>query len=241
MDVGAIENVLRLGHTLSIIASTLEWAEYVDDEQQEPPEWPPLADNELGRGARFAIKNTRSLSRDIGEAQELAKEYLTGDLCRAVRETLMLVSQTLCQPDVPAEFVFQNGEEEEAVAICRNAMERAYNECGVALKRLSAAVLIEGDDACDAYNQAHGTENGERKAVAKRGPVKLSAAEQDLVGAIRAIGPDRDRSQRAIFDHLSTGQKIPSEGTTKTTLAALKRHGILVEDEKGQYALPEWQ
>ena len=67
-------------------------------------------------------------------------------------------------------------------------------------------------------------------------PIKLSAAEQDLIDVIREIGQDGDRSQRNIMAVLNQKDKAPSEGTTKTTLAALVRHGILLDG----YRLPEW-
>lgn len=69
----------------------------------------------------------------------------------------------------------------------------------------------------------------------RRGPIKFSESEEDLFTAIRAIGRTGDRSQRAIMDFLAGRGKVVSEGTTKNTLAALVRHGLL-----HGYALLGW-
>ena len=111
---------------------------------------------------------------------------------------------------------------EAATAMVQERMADAYGKCGKELESLAAELSTVP------------TERDER------GPINLSPAEEDLLDAIRGIGPDGDRSQRAIFDYLSTLGKLPSEGTTKNHLAAMKRHGILIEDGRGQYALPEW-
>ncbi len=66
-----------------------------------------------------------------------------------------------------------------------------------------------------------------------------SAAEQDIIDVIREAGGEVD-SQAAILDALSKKGKIPSVGTTKITLAALKRHGFLSSGPDGKgYRLPE--
>ncbi len=75
------------------------------------------------------------------------------------------------------------------------------------------------------------------KSAQIRGPISLTETERDIIDVIREIGPDGDRSQKAIFDALSRKGKIPSTGTTKVVLAAMVRHGILLEG----YRLPEWQ
>jgi hypothetical protein len=71
-------------------------------------------------------------------------------------------------------------------------------------------------------------------------PVKvhLSPTEQDIVDVIREAGGEV-ASQAAVLDALSVKGKIPSEGTTKITLAALVRHGILQTGPGGKgYRLP---
>ena len=68
--------------------------------------------------------------------------------------------------------------------------------------------------------------------------VRLSAAEQDIDDVIREAGGAIE-SQAAIFDALAAKGKIPSEGTTKTLLAAMVRHGILQVGPGGKgYKLP---
>ena len=65
------------------------------------------------------------------------------------------------------------------------------------------------------------------KHVAPQRPsIVLSPAEQDIVDVVREIGPNKPRTQKTIFNALSVKGKIPSEGTTKITLAALCAMGF---------------
>lgn len=67
--------------------------------------------------------------------------------------------------------------------------------------------------------------------------VTLSDAEQDLLDVVSCS--DRPLSQSEIFTILAQQGKIPSEGTTKTMLATMKRHGILASGPNGKgYKLP---
>lgn len=69
--------------------------------------------------------------------------------------------------------------------------------------------------------------------------VQLSGAESDIVEVIRDAGGHIE-SQSAVLSALSTKGKFPSLGTTKVTLAALKRHGILEQGPNGNgYQLPK--
>ena len=67
---------------------------------------------------------------------------------------------------------------------------------------------------------------------------KVLAAEQDIIDVIREAG-GYVPSQTLVFNALSAKDKIPSEGTTKVNLAAMKRHGILQAGPGGKgYKLP---
>lgn len=150
------EDIARLGYTLWSIAGQLEDCDYVDEDQSwlgkvDPRHQPP-------RGASFAIANVRSLDAEISEADMLAKDLSGEELRRQIREALTLAHQHIGQADVPAEWAVIDGDDEEAINICRTALARAYEECGVALKRLSAAVLVVADEACDRFNRGHASE-----------------------------------------------------------------------------------
>ena len=152
----SVKGILRLGHTLRIIADELEGCDYVDEDQSwvgktSPPDPPD-------RGASYAIANVRSVNTTIHDAYTLAKGLSAEELRRQIREALTLAHQTIRQAEVPAEWAAINGDDEAAIQICRDALARAYGECGVALKRLSAAVLVVGGDACDCFNRAHASD-----------------------------------------------------------------------------------
>lgn len=71
--------------------------------------------------------------------------------------------------------------------------------------------------------------------------IRLSDAEKDIIGVIRDTG--QRLSRKGVFDALSKIGKLPSVGTTNTTLAAMVRHGILTHEKDSNpsgYGLPEW-
>lgn len=152
----SLKGILRLGHRLRFIVDVLEDCDCVDEDQSWVGKSPPP--DPLPRGAGFAIANVRSLDDAIHEADALAKDLPADELRRQVRETLILAHDTICQADVPAEMAAIDGNEEEAIDICRTALANAYEECGVALKRLSAAVLVVGSEACDSRNRERADE-----------------------------------------------------------------------------------
>lgn len=120
--------------------------------------------------------------------------------------------------------------------------EAAGAAAGVSREELSTMKYQELAEVIFAW--AHGKlANRQLSKVDSAAPdVRLSPAEQDIVSVIRKAG--HRLTQREIFDALSEQGKLPSEGTTKITLAALVRHSILTHDAKADppgYGLPEWE
>jgi hypothetical protein len=112
---------------------------------------------------------------------------------------------------------------------------------GVAAIIFKAARLCRSGDpeATSLLEQAAAEwQTAERTPADSKAEVHLSPAEQDIVDVIREAGGAID-SQTAIFNALAAKGKIPSEGTTKTSLAAMVRHGILQTGPGGKgYKLP---
>ena len=216
-----VEEILRLGHSLGLIVLKLETPEDVDVDLSwigngAPPEEPE-------RGAVHAIANVRELSGRIHEASRLAKSCLDGDLKKQVREVLILTNEAIGQVYTPAEFVLINGDDDAAVYLCREALERAYDVAGAALRRLAAAVLVRADDPPE---NPPSTEN-------------LTQKEADLVKAIQEIGPDGKRTSDAILSHLDKKGLGAGDSHARARLSDLVKRGILAKG-KGGYRLPGW-
>jgi len=226
-----VEEILRLGHSLGLIVLKLETPEDVDVDLSwigngAPPEEPE-------RGAVHAIANVRELSGRIHEASRLAKSCLDGDLKKQVREALILTNEAIGQVYTPAEFILLNGDDDAAICLCREALERAYDVAGVALGRLSAAVLVHGQDAYIALN---GTDVSAEEIISTE---NLTEKEADLVTAIGEIGPKGKRTSDAILSHLGKKGLGAGDSHARSRLSDLVKRGILAKG-KGGYRLPGW-
>ena len=114
------------------------------------------------------------------------------------------------------------------------------------------AAVMDGRPGVDVYTQ---TPKGLAKiitpwAVAKMAKTQpsnhkselapLDGVKEDLVNAVREIGPNEKRTQTAIMAHLAVNNLDCSLGYAKTCLAELVRSGHLLKGPTG-YEPPEWR
>lgn len=101
---------------------------------------------ELSREARHAIKNVASLYWDIQEAQEQIQALPPHPLLGDLRAALILADEALGGEPWHVEIDLRAGDEEQAIAICREDVEQANRMAGDLLKLTYAKLRAHLDE-----------------------------------------------------------------------------------------------
>lgn len=111
----------RLAASLRSIAGELEEYDQINDSPT----------------VQHAIEKVRTVSRLIHETEKIA-EFVGHPLIRDTLEVLSMAHDAIGQTDVDAEWAVDFGDHEDAIAICCNGIQRAYERCGTAIEVLAA-------------------------------------------------------------------------------------------------------
>lgn len=136
-----IVGLAKLARSLFYIGHILEDEDGIAADQswlreKTPPPKRPKSD------AEYAIENLQELDQKIHDAEEIAESLPDHPLVRDARAVLCLAHESLGQCDVPAQWAMTDGHPDEAGAIVRRAIMRAYESSHDAMELLAAKLSV---------------------------------------------------------------------------------------------------
>lgn len=186
--------LITLGRGLLNLAQRLEDYEEIDKDRSWLREGvsPP---RKRKRGGKYVLENVREIMNEINEAEQAAKSLPPNQTIRETKEALLLLWETMGQPDVPISWAVEDGKEEEAIRMGREELFKAWERCGGALERLGAKILVMSEDA--GVFESQGEEEWgipmQKKTIHANLGITLKQLNQALTAGaykLRKIGPE---------------------------------------------------
>lgn len=98
---------------------------------------------EMPRSADVAIERIRQVSDDVWRGELISTALVDTELKRRSLIHLHEVHEAIGQADQPAQMALHDGFPDEAIAICSDALARAWNQCGLEIQRLAAECSVQ--------------------------------------------------------------------------------------------------
>ena len=133
--------LIHLFRCLGYVAGLLDDCEPIDEDDSWMDGEAPTTDTE--QSPKFAIRRIKNFRDEIWRCEILASSITLSDTKRPILTTLVECREAICQADVPAEMALLEGDVQEAIRICQDAMCRARDRTLRKLSRASARCSAE--------------------------------------------------------------------------------------------------
>lgn len=188
---------LAVGREILCIVTEIDTFDLVlDNESAENPESPRET-------AQRAIKKAKDIGERIGRTSIKLKSLPKHPLIREAKEEISLLSESLCQPYVPAEIELVTGHPENAIEVLLDSYSEALARCGDNLRRIAIRFEVSAVDGLPDATPYSGFP----------APVSPPAAEDDEIlarmrEAIRSRPDGATAKANVIIASARVGQKI---------------------------------
>ncbi len=140
-----------------------------------------LPPDEIEYGGKHAIDNLRDISQLISDADDCTATLGNHPLSKRAKAVLFLAREAIGEADVPAQWAMDDGKDEEAVRIVRDALRRVAGRCHDKMELLAADVAAEFAEF--KRGPANATEKDDQDWML----VSEAVAQLPFVGSLKAL------------------------------------------------------